>query len=361
MNIRNKIDRKDMINLLMIGPIPPPVGGATVSFEQLSSKLLLHDDFRIKIISSWPPGKRSFIIKFFFALLTMVKLMVQIWNFNEVIFFASDRGTKVFGPFIHLISKLSCKPWILRKFGGSFDIMYKESSAFWKCIIKHFILSADLCLFQTGYLVNFFKQLKPKANIDWHANSRPLTRSENRVINKKECRKFIFLGHVKPSKGIKDIIEAAKLIDRNIQIDIYGPLEDGIEKDNFKNISKLRYCGILENDRVLDTLKRYDSLIFPTYYKGEGYPGVILEAYSAGIPVITTNWRSIPEIVDKNSGILIEPNNALDLTNAMIRLLDDKKLYKKLCEGTKSKAEKFSLDYWANRLACYCKSTLRNE
>ncbi|MBL4710603.1 MAG: glycosyltransferase, partial [Flavobacteriales bacterium] len=75
------------------------------------------------------------------------------------------------------------------------------------------------------------------------------------------------------------------------------------------------FKGILNGEKeILSTMKKYDVLILPTYYEGEGYPGVIIEAYSIGLPVIATQWKSLPEIVEhKKTGFLVEPQNAKDL------------------------------------------------
>jgi len=68
----------------------------------------------------------------------------------------------------------------------------------------------------------------------------------------------------------------------------------------------------------LETIQKYDVLILPTFYQGEGYPGVIIEAYSLGLPVITTNWKAIPEIVEnRKTGLLIEPRSTAALVDAM--------------------------------------------
>ena len=56
----------------------------------------------------------------------------------------------------------------------------------------------------------------------------------------------------------------------------------------------------------------YDVLILPTYHEGEGYPGIILEAFSLGLPVISTNWNSIPEIVKHNENGLLVPIKDVD-------------------------------------------------
>ena len=57
-------------------------------------------------------------------------------------------------------------------------------------------------------------------------------------------------------------------------------------------------------------------MILPSFR--EGYPGIIIEAFSVGVPVIATNIGGIPEIVENGvNGILIEPKNVEDLTRAI--------------------------------------------
>ena len=343
----------------MIGPLPPPLGGATVSFEQLSDKLKSHGYFRIKIVPSWRAGRFSFFKKLIFAFFTVTRVVLEMGKSDEIIFFASDKGTKMVAPVVHLLSKISGKPWILRMFGGGFDRVYNESSVSGKFFIKNFVLRADLCLFQTKYLVEFFKKISPEGNIGWHANSRPMVTLYNNSIRSNNCRRFVFIGHLTASKGIPIIIEAAKIIKDDIIIDIYGPIIDkGFTKVSLEG-PKIRYCGHLTYNKVIPTLSKYDCLVFPTVYRREGYPGVILEAYSVGIPVITTKWRSIPEIVNR-SGLLVEPLNAKDLAHAISRLSNDKELYYKLCKGTHKMIKQFSLDLWADKLAKYCVETLND-
>jgi glycosyltransferase involved in cell wall biosynthesis len=95
--------------------------------------------------------------------------------------------------------------------------------------------------------------------------------------------------------------------------------------------------------------------VFPTYWPGEGYPGIILEAYGAGLPVITTRWMSIPEIADDTCGILIEPRSADALAEAMTRLTRDDARYRRLCEGARAKRDFFNADRWVDYFVQLCK------
>lgn len=69
---------------------------------------------------------------------------------------------------------------------------------------------------------------------------------------------------------------------------------------------------------VVNVLKKYDIMLLPTWFKGEGYPGIIIEALSLGMPVISTEWISIPEIIEDGfNGKLIEVRNSDKLREAI--------------------------------------------
>ena len=91
-------------------------------------------------------------------------------------------------------------------------------------------------------------------------------------------------------------------------IDVYGPFKDGDCSEKIFENSRVDYCGVLPPEKVLPTLSQYDVLLLPSFHPGEGYPGIVIEAFSLGLPVIATNWQAIPEIVqDGENGLLVSP------------------------------------------------------
>jgi glycosyltransferase involved in cell wall biosynthesis len=159
---------------------------------------------------------------------------------------------------------------------------------------------------------------------------------------------------VKPTKGIAEIVEASRiLLPRRFAVDVYGAFQDGITQSWFAD-SPVKYCGPIGNEEVIKTLMRYDVLLLPTYYEGEGYPGAILEAYCAGLPVISTRWGGIPEIVSAETGILIEPRDPVDLAKAMQTLIDSDHLLTTLRDGARSKAMEFDSGRWTQRFIDLC-------
>jgi glycosyltransferase involved in cell wall biosynthesis len=70
-----------------------------------------------------------------------------------------------------------------------------------------------------------------------------------------------------------------------------------------------------------------DIFVFPTYYDLEAFPLVNIEAMRAGIPVVSSNEGSIPEaVVDGNNGFIIDPKNVKQISNQVLKLVNNEKL-----------------------------------
>ena len=125
-------------------------------------------------------------------------------------------------------------------------------------------------------------------------------------------------------QGFETILEAAPQLPEGSRIDIFGPLDEySAEEIESAGMAASTIADVLTQKQVDTTLWDYDCLVLPTYHPGEGYPGVIAEAFAHGLPVITTKWLAIPEIVDDSCGILIEPEDTRAFVAAMSSLHRD--------------------------------------
>lgn len=137
-------------------------------------------------------------------------------------------------------------------------------------------------------------------------------------IKHNKIKKIISISRFVEKKGLDDLIDAAKLLENeDFEFSIYGfgELENELQKKiNDLNCSNISIKGELKPDDVIPKLKESDLLISPCKIAKngdmDGFPTVIFEAMAAGIPVLTTDVSSIPEIItDGKNGFLTKSNN----------------------------------------------------
>ena len=253
---------------------------------------------------------------------------------------------------IWLLTRLARKPFLVRWFDGADYRVY--GSVLRRAAAKFMLKRADVSLLQTQYLVKDSIEDGAKRSL-WFSNLRPLpTVYTNTIPPNTQCRKFIFLGHVREYKGIRELIAAVKQLSSEIEVHIYGPLFDDLDQDILKGHRGIRHMGELKGEDVVDKIREYDALVLPTKAKTEGYPGVIIESYIAGRPVVSTLCGGIPEIVDDTSGILVPPGDSDALYQAMKRITEDNVLYADLCAGAAKKRSMFSAKMWADYFVRVC-------
>lgn len=82
---------------------------------------------------------------------------------------------------------------------------------------------------------------------------------------------------------------------------IYGLIEDVYREEFEKLLDEYQDCvfygGCIPFDQSVEVLSDSYMLLFPSVYRGEGMPGTILDAFSAGLPVIATDWHFNAELV----------------------------------------------------------------
>jgi glycosyltransferase involved in cell wall biosynthesis len=84
----------------------------------------------------------------------------------------------------------------------------------------------------------------------------------------------------------------------------------------------VRYCGFVSGAEKSRLLRESDCLCFPTYYQAESFGIVIIEAMAHGLPVITTRWRTIPELLPPAYAGLVQPRAPEQIAAALCALVD---------------------------------------
>ena len=248
------------------------------------------------------------------------------------------------GPPVVFISNLCGKKIILRKFAGNFEEIYTASNIIKKSVYNYVLRHSDVQFWETKSLVAF-GQKKGSQSL-WFPNVRK-RRDAQRPSNKPFSRRFVYLSRIEKMKGLDMLMQCFESLPVNYHIDIYGPILDYKASElNGRNYS---YKHPVEPDKVADTLAQYDVLVLPTLWKAEGYPGIVIECYSVGIPVIASRIGAIPEIVeDCKTGYLIEPGNVEDLRRAILAINEDN--YNKLAISAKAAFDAYDAEHVNNNV-----------
>ncbi len=154
-------------------------------------------------------------------------------------------------------------------------------------------------------------------------------------------------------KGIEDAAKAVETVNERLgycalTLDIYGQVWEEY-KERFDMVQKdfsayVRYCGSIDADKSVEVLKDYFALLFPTYYEGEGFAGTLIDAYSAGIPVIATDWRYNAELVTESTGFIYKTGDQDALVEILVSVVKNPSLMlrkKKMCI---EEANKYRID-----------------
>lgn len=116
----------------------------------------------------------------------------------------------------------------------------------------------------------------------------------------------------------------------------------------------IHFTGRLANDEISALYHGALAFVFPSLYEGFGLP--VLEAMQAGVPVLTSNVSSMPEIVAE-AGLLVDPTEVGAIAAGMRRLYDDQDLRTHLRAAGRERAARFSWEATARKtLAVYARA-----
>ncbi|MCF8009194.1 MAG: glycosyltransferase family 4 protein [Halanaerobiales bacterium] len=328
--------------ILLIGPLPPPNGGARVSFRLFydylkSNKVeFIHYDLPVRNQrNSSTPGN----INFFETAKRVLLLLKDLHKSSALIFFGWKNLIK-FGIFIIPIFHVFRKPCYLRFFGGHPFLELKKSIFFLRILSPLFLSLCKKIVVQTNIgKKEFPKFLQNKiAVIPGYRCINNLQITEKKIPSNKI--RFAFMGELIKEKGINDLIEAFISITKNgneqaLELHIYGSDPNNVANSFYKFSDKIFYHGYLANNILRNELILNDILIFPSKLYSEGHPGAIVEALISNIPVICSNLPGPMEIVkDEINGLVFDLNKNGDLKLKMETIIFNPKLLEKLKNNT---------------------------
>jgi glycosyltransferase involved in cell wall biosynthesis len=153
--------------------------------------------------------------------------------------------------------------------------------------------------------------------------------------------RIVYVGRVEPVKGIHLLTRALRALpDADIELHVYGVVQGDSHstyrrdlQDDMARDRRVHLHEPVSPDDVVATIAKYDVLAAPSQQFETG-PLVVLEAFSAGVPVVGTNLGGIAELVqDNQNGLLVERGSVTGWSAAFQQLLQDEGLLARLRAG----------------------------
>lgn len=322
--------------ILFAVQLPPPVHGASLVNKTLTESSVVNEQYDIEVIQIQMASSMESLGQF---------SVRKIWNsislffrfFLKILFNKYDLFYFTLSPLGFAFYKDAILVMMIKLFGGKIvyhlhgkGIKDELESGFKKKVYEFVFRNTEVIQLAEVLAedINAIYSGKPYVLANGIVDVAPeLLKSESN----ESITTFIYLSNLMAEKGILlflDSIRALKGMSEQFKIYIVGPsadvslkqVEDFIKNEGIVNVEVV---GPLYGNDKYAYFRKSDVFVLPTFYKNECFPLSILEAYQAGLVVLSTDNGAIPSMVkDSVNGFIIPQNNSAELTKRMKYLIE---------------------------------------
>ena len=335
--------------VIVLGPGRNTRGGiSTVIKEYENTKLW--NDFNCKWIGTYI-DKRN-IHKIFYFLKGLITYILNISRYDIIHIHISWSTTAFRKMFFFPLAKALNKKVIIHLHSAAEPVINSKSQFPYKFMFKH----ADLTIFlSNGISTELNKHFQIKKSVVLYnpcLNHKP----NSTKINEKEMQ-ILFAGTITQKKGYLDLIHSFGLIahkfpEWKLIFAGNGEIENAKSLAKDLNIEEqVIFKGWVNRDEIQALFEKASIFCLPSYT--EGFPMAVLDAWSFGLPVITTPVGGLTDVLipDKNA-LVFEPSDINHLAKLIDELITDESLRKRISEESiKLSQEKFNITSISKQLS----------
>ncbi|MDJ0838176.1 MAG: glycosyltransferase family 4 protein [Acidobacteriota bacterium] len=324
-------------HILLIGPLPPPYGGARVSFSNFYH-YITGLDYRITFRDLPHPRRhdeKTARFRHLRILLGVIGCLLRIPFVDRLIIFNSPHFGFSHGCLMLLWASMWRTPATIRFFGGHPFPALADFPAPLRSPILWMLGRASRIVVETRHgFEEFPRNLHNRMTVVWGY------RTYRQVVERSEKTgnpvRFI-CPSASQIKGLGVLRRALDLLEKEpaiqaFEVHLYGDLEkDDADTDLLRQKSHVTFHGQVPHRQLLEELPDFDVFLFPSIYKNEGHPGALIEALMAGLPSLISDLPCPMEIVEDGvHAIIAKAGDAKALADAMKTLIADKTLRENL-------------------------------
>lgn len=277
-----------------------------------------------------------------------IQVFCALKNAQNVVIFPAQNGVRVFVPLLTIFRRFfKGRKLHYAVIGGWLPEFLKDKSGLAKKLKKFDGIYAETNTMKSALESTGFENVFVMPNCKELA----VLKKEELVYPNGEPYALCTFSRVMKEKGIEDAVDAVKAINEKFgrtvyTLDIYGQVDAGQTEwfDALQAIfpEYIRYRGLVDFSGGVDVLKNYFALLFPTRFYTEGIPGTIIDAYAAGVPVISAKWQSFFDVVDDGvTGIGYDFGKTEEFLSVLENCAEKPEILTNLKENCIKKAEEF--------------------
>jgi glycosyltransferase involved in cell wall biosynthesis len=358
--------------IILTGGVPPPYHGANIYFQWLLDSKITQEFEVVHLDTSDHRNLDNLgtldVVNVYLAIKNLLQLMRYCFSEKPALGYlpisANNLGFFRDGLFIIVLGLLSDAKVVIHLHAGEYFRTFAENTnRFMRWFITITLKRVDTAIVLGNRLKRIFDGLVSHVEVVPNGiPCAPLVHTSGAKKKGEELR-VGYLGNLIKSKGVLDLLVAARAVIRKYPkarfrfAGAWWQQEPETKEQALRFIHEngldgsVEFAGVVLNGDKEDFLTESDIFVFPSWY--EGLPLVILEAMTKGCPVISTrDVGAIPEVVvDGVTGILVEKQNPQQLSQAIIKLIENPELRESMAKAGRRRFEEYyTLDHNVNRV-----------
>lgn len=293
-------------------------------------------EYEIVFVPTHVPGGKIRVAAHFALTLPKIKRLIAQHDVNLVHLHVAERGSFFRKAIIAREAKRAGIPVVLHHHAAEFEEFYAGLDESKRRYVEETFNLADVNLVLSGAIERTLRAHFPHARFQVLYNAVNIPH-ENAYSS--DASGISFMGRLGERKGAYDLVRAfaAALpsIDSRFHLELCGDGDIDQVSSLIEDLgisSRARCLGWVSPQQRAEVFSRAALNVLPSY--NEGLPMSILEAFSFGVPTISTPVAAIPEVVHEGeTGLLVQPGDVDALSAAIIRLLGDASLRRSMSDS----------------------------
>lgn len=334
----------------LVGPLPPPAGGMANQTRQLA-ELLGAAQATVFMVQSNAPYRpawagRLLYVREAFRLLPYLLALWRAAGKVEVFHVMANSGLSwhlVAAPAIW-IARLRSVPVVVNYRGGEAAGFLARSQS----VVRRSMSHVSALIVPSSFLQEVFSRFDMRAKVV--PNIIDLTRFRPREATRSKTVHLVVARNLEPLYDNETALRAFQIVRQHCpdaRLTIAG---SGPEEQRLRNLARqlgladaARFTGRLDREAMADLYRQADVMLNPSL--ADNMPNSVLESMASGVPVVSTDVGGVPFIVqDGVTALLVKPGDAEAMAAAVLKLVDDQELWRRLSMAGIAEVERYT---WA--------------